>query len=773
MNFTKVLSFLFLLLFSANLAGQSPTLSGKVTDGVTGEPLIGATVQIGDTGTTTDFDGNYNLTLEAGEQTIEASYIGYESVSKVITAGGEQALNFELGEEATLLQTATVTSGKFEKPLSEVTVSLEVIKADLLENTNSTSVDEVLGKVPGVQLIDGQPNIRGGSGFSYGAGSRVMLLMDDIPILQADAGSVNWDDIPVENIDQIEVVKGAASALYGSSALNGIINVRTAYAKSKPKTSISSFYTYFDDPADKSQILYKKQPYEFGLSGSHRQKFDKLDLVLGGYYLNRESFNQKTYDRYGRGNASLRYRISDNLVIGVNANVTKLSAADFFFWRGTDSLFFPAPNTISQGERLRYNIDPQITYFDKNKNRHKILSRYHSIDNDNNANQGNQSQLLYSEYQFQRKWENGFVSTAGLVYIGNSVQAELYNDTTFSTRNLAAYVQLEKKFFNRLNLSGGFRYEINRLKTPELICTTDIFGGEVCDTIPNGIDEEAKPVFRLGANYQAADFTFVRASWGQGYRYPTIAEKFIRTDFGGAQIGSNPALESETGWSTELGVKQGYKFGGFNGFVDVSGFWSQYNNMMEFNLTGFIPTTFRSINVGGTDIRGLEVTFAGQGDIMGMPANLLAGYTHLNPQFQEFDDTPREGGKEPTEGQLNFENSSSNENILKYRSRNYAKLDFEISPKPFSVGVAFLYNSPIVAIDDIFERFDIVPGIKQYRVDNPEGNLIFSARVSYRFLKEKAKFSLVANNLSNKMYSIRPGIMEAPRSITGRLDYTF
>jgi Outer membrane receptor for ferrienterochelin and colicins len=63
----------------------------------------------------------------------------------------------------------------------------------------------------------------------------VLLLLDDIPVLQPDAGTPNWDDLPVENIAQIEVIKGAASALYGSSAMNGIVNVRTAYAGSEPE----------------------------------------------------------------------------------------------------------------------------------------------------------------------------------------------------------------------------------------------------------------------------------------------------------------------------------------------------------------------------------------------------------------------------------------------------------------------------------------------------------------------------------------------------------
>ena len=104
-------------------------------------------------------------------------------------------------------------------------------------------------------------------------------------------------DIPVENIAQIEVVKGASSALYGSSALNGIINVRTAYATSKPVTKFSAFYKTWNDPKDISKIWwdsiqlnledstynqqsnnFSDQPYEFGFNFAHRQKFNKLDL---------------------------------------------------------------------------------------------------------------------------------------------------------------------------------------------------------------------------------------------------------------------------------------------------------------------------------------------------------------------------------------------------------------------------------------------------------------------------------------------------------------
>ena len=66
----------------------------------------------------------------------------------------------------------------------------------------------ILEKTSGISILDGQPSIRGGSGFSYGVGSRVLMLVDDLPMISADAGDIKWNYMPVENLNQIEVIKG-------------------------------------------------------------------------------------------------------------------------------------------------------------------------------------------------------------------------------------------------------------------------------------------------------------------------------------------------------------------------------------------------------------------------------------------------------------------------------------------------------------------------------------------------------------------------------------
>lgn len=779
----SVLTLFFSLLSFLSFA-QEASLLGIVTDKTSMEPLIGATVQIGDTGTTSDYDGTYSLSATVSEVTVKVTYVGYETLEQTVSlVAGENKIDFSLVEAATILNTATVTSGKFEKPLGEVTVSLEVIKPTLLESNNATSVDDVLGKVAGVEILDGQANIRGGSGYSYGAGSRVLLLVDDVPILQPDAGFPNWDDVPVENVEQIEVVKGAASALYGSSAMNGIINIRTGYAKSEPETRFSAFYTAYDSFKDETKSWWKANdtlnnpegdtlvaPFEYGFSGLHKQKFDKFDLVVGAYYLDREGFRKNEYDQYGRLNINTRYRINDRFSLGVNANINRGKSQSFFYWAGNGALTtIGEEGTFSTTERTRYNIDPYADYYAENGLRHRFRGRFYSIDNLSAQGQSNSSRLFYGEYQVQKRFEDiNLVATAGLVGQASSIDAELYGDTLYTANNIATYLQFDQKLFDRLNLSGGFRYERNVLVAPD----ENIIEG---DTIFGGREVEAKPVFRIGANYQVGQATYIRASWGQGYRFPTVAEKYIETN-AGFPITSNPQLASETGYTAEIGVKQGFKISNWTGFIDVAGFVSEYRDMMEFNLSvDFTGFAFRSINVGNTSIKGIDVSVGGQGKIGEVEVGLIGGYTYLSPRYLDYDEA---GIGEPVNlfdfetqpGLYNAATNSDSTNVLKYRTRHSFKMDAQAEIKGFTLGGSIAYNSYMESVDRLFES--IIPGLKDYRVENPSGVTVLDARLSYAFT-DNIKLSVLARNILNTDYIRRPGYQEAPRSYTARVDFKF
>ena len=293
-------------------AQDAAVLMGLVRDAATKESLPGVNVVInGVGGAVTDSAGQYKLQVVPGKVQVSFRFIGYAAQTRQFELAPREAriLNIDLAPESQTLNTVVVSAGKFEQKLEEVTVSMEVIKPALIENTNATSVDMVMEQVPSVAVIDGQANIRGGSGFSYGAGSRVLLLVDDLPMMAADAGDVKWNFLPVENIEQIEVIKGASSALFGSSAMNGVINVRTAYPKSKPETKIT-WYTgwYGDTKRHQLQWWGDKILKTSGLSFNHAQQIKQLDLVVGGNVYSDDGYRQgETEDRY-RLNANTRYR---------------------------------------------------------------------------------------------------------------------------------------------------------------------------------------------------------------------------------------------------------------------------------------------------------------------------------------------------------------------------------------------------------------------------------------------------------------------------------
>ena len=767
---------LFLIILLPAVLSAQVKLMGNVFDKASGDPLPGATVYLNQDGVATGLEGDFLFeNLEKGTYQLRVSFVGYEDYNtEVIVDGSSDLISFTIALSLanSLLSEATVTTGKYAKPLSEVTVSLDVVKPKFIEENNAAAVDEILDRIPGVQILDGQANIRGGSGFSYGAGSRVLLLVDDIPILQADAGFPNWRDVPIENIEQVEVVKGAASALYGSSAMNGIINIRTGFAKEEPSLKASVAYTSFLMPEEESKAWWRDttvNPQKIVANVLYKKKFGKFDLVAGANYFDLTSYNEHTDDRFGRVNFNTRYRFTDSLYVGLAANFNSGQSNSFFYWLNAEEGIYRAnPSAISATEKLRFNIDPYARYIDSKGNRHQLKSRIYSVRNDNLNNQSNQSLLLYGEYQFQRQFEKADLTlTSGIVGITTSVDAELYGNAQYSSSNLATYLQLDKKFWSRLSVGAGLRIEQNVLDNPGF---EFVFGDTI--VVDPSADREVKPVFRLGLNYQLADYTYLRASWGQGYRYPTIAEQYIFTDIGGANVIPNPDLQSETGVSYEVGLKQGFALGSVKGFLDLSGFWTDYKDMMEFSITSLFPAAFQSINVGDTRIYGTEVSVQGQGSLGALDLGFMAGYTFIEPQFMEFDTA---GGRffsdTISQGRANYFNSSEEYNVLKYRFRHTAKADLSVKWQKLDFGVNYNYLSNMEAVDFIFE-FLIVPGLGEYRDNNTNDTHLLNFRLGYSF-NERARLSFILNNALNVEYAMRPGLLEAPMNIASRFDYTF
>lgn len=862
--------FLGLCLLIASSAMAQGTIKGTIKDSVENEILYGATISLKNSAgeiaasTSSDYiDGVFSMEAPAGSYTLESTYMGYEAYSRAITIKNGETIELvvNLAEEVNVLKTVTKTATRFETPVGKTPISLDVVKPSLVDNTNATKVDEVVDKVPGVTVVDGQANIRGGSGYSYGAGSRVLLLVDDLPLLSGDAGRPSWRDIPVENISQIEVVKGAASALYGSSALNGIINIRTAYAKKKPYTKVSLFGTGYVTPnrastawwnydeiehwnaADTNNVQdtirqpallsgprgYRK-PIELGVQAAHRRKIGKFDLTLGANYFYKDSHLAGEYTRLFRINSNMRYRFSTKVNAGININVNTANTSSFFLWanqmpylsgfQGTKidtAVLIPLAGSITETQRLLFNIDPYFTAYDNKEGRHRLQTRYYYSNFNNSNNQSNSSQTFYGEYQYQKKFDvessffGDFKLVAGGVGTYTYSTSQLYGNADYHITSGALYVQGEQGLFKekdsencKLNISFGVRWEIFNIESPDSIQVDPTTAGRILNPQPSSLAATGipRPRFRLGLNYEITPVTFLRASWGEGYRYPTIAERYITTLVGSGTselaIRANPTLSPEEGWSAEIGIKQGFMIGTgqnkWKGFADLSGFWTEYKNMMEFSFGGGDPSAtninnlfFQSVNIDDTRIAGFEFSLMGTGKLGPVTMNILAGYTFISPQFKNWDDSIR--------GPRIQSLSSADYNILKYRSVHTAKFDVEafFLKDALSVGFSLNYNSRMDNVDKAFEDIlddgtigleyqDDIFGLAYYRENFNSGQATnIGARIGYKHrIKNKEnkeimsmKISLVGKNLLNQEYMIRPALVGAPANFTVRLDVEF
>ena len=796
-----------LLLFVPTLiSAQVFTLDAQISDAKTGEKLMGVIVKNETTGSgiVSNMEGHFELPVSVGD-TIECSYLGYKTLRYGIQSKDRGvAIELNLQPGANEFNVVVVSAGKFEQQVSEVTVSMEVLTPQLLHDKNVVSADEALQQTPGVSIVDKEPQIRSGSGYSFGAGSRVQILVDDMPSLSGDAGRPAWDYLPIENVSQVEVIKGASSVLYGSAALSGVINLRTAAPADTARTVVTAYHGFYSTPQNKRSVYWNGHLQRSGLSFLHLQKFGQLDVTLAANLVGddghlgplRDSlgnfengYNPFTADRYNansraRINANLRYNSKRfaGLSFGLNTNWNTSNSLATLVWENADSALYSAyEGSATRTIQLLGTVDPYITYYTPSGQKHSLRTRWQSLDNNNDNNQGNFSDQYYGEYQYQHNWEksgvSNFTTTLGLVGMYTKARGELFTggnaDGRNTAENYAAFLQADKKLFDKLNLSAGVRYEYFRINE----------------------DSDDKPVFRAGANYQLGRATYLRASYGQGFRFPSIAEKFIVTGVGAINIFANPSLVAETSDNAEIGIKQGFKIGNFMGYADVAVFQQNYENFIEFTFGQWAsvpPNTppaayfsalsktfgFKSLNTGTARIRGAEFSIMGAGNIGQHEFQLLAGYTYTQPvtRTPDFNYSVQDASSS-VDASVSYISTSSDtsNNILKYRLQHLVRGDIFWKHKSWSAGISARYNSHMQNIDRAFTDLESVPfanfqpGLTKWREEHTDGDCVFDLRVGYE-IKGRHRLAIIVNNVLNREYSIRPLAIEEPRM--SMLQYT-
>lgn len=785
-----------LLLFTLPFYALSQT-NGVVVDEESKEPIYGAKI-IASSGekALSDIDGSFLLKIQTYPVTLIISAQTYKNDTVVVDAPGNISITLSVPVQE--IKTVVVTAGRRDQNIEDVPISMEIIRPELFDNKGLANVEEAVDQSPGVYAMDGQVSIRGGSGFAYGAGSRVLLLWNGIPMLSGDAGDAKWASIPMESASQIEILKGASSVLYGSGALNGIISLREREPGTKGEARFKVQGGFYGNPKRSTLKWWSKTPTFYQAEAYYGKMHKKFGYTVAVNGFSDDGFREGETEDRGRVSGTLFFRPEKmkRLKAGIGYNLFSQKIGSFIIWESDTFAYSPsggadtsdAASTLSYSRGIRLSIDPYVKFYDKKNNLHTLKTRYYLVTNKNFTNdaQSSNAAILYGDYQFQHKWDKATAITMGLTGIRNDVTSNLFGD--HFANNIAAYAQYEQRF-DKLDITGGLRLEYS--EQDNIRGDSDYYlGKDSTGKIP------VYPILRLGAHYQLAKYTHLRASFGQGIRYPSVAERYTSTNVGALVVFPNPGLTPETGWAAEIGIKQAVKIGkNWKGLIDVAGFVNQYDNMMEFQFGVFNPETserldpdspdyeseiiailgngysindifgFSAVNAEAARISGIEFSFNSQGKIKEVELTSLIGYTYMNPLSLNTDSNYVK----------TFSDSTST--VLKYRFKHLVKADIEAKWKGFSLGVSARYNSYMENIDRIFEDeitggLYILPGLKEYREINNRGNLVFDARVGYEFL-DHYRVGFIVNNVLNEEYVTRPGDVKAPRNFILQLQMKF
>lgn len=591
MIFTFLASILLHTILSA--AATTGSISGKIVDVRTNEPLPGVNVIVEGSiyGASSAADGAYIIQkLPPGIYTLRASMIGYKNQTRKeirVQINRSIAVDFALEETLIEMDPVVVIAGKTKQRLDQANVSISVVTAREIERRNAVDIKEALETAPGVNFIGDQINIRGSSGFTFGIGNKVLLLLDGVPVYAADTGEFNWDMLPPLDIEQIEVLKGAGSTLWGASALGGVVNIITKDPTEEGKFMYSFSSGKYDKPyykewewTDPNRLWYNR------VDMSYSKQTGNLGMRVSGGRYETTGYQQLgdalKYNLTGK----FDYRFGNTGIKWTGyAAYSYIDKGFFVQWKGQND-----PYEVDESNLNNYAKTNQLNAYMKlavpfsSKFGVNVRASFvRTLMGNQFGSSADFNPALGQGAEAQADWipHPNHSITFGVQYQLDAGSTRYFGDHKGSF--VGPYIQDEWRMRHNLRLTSGLRYDRYQL-----------FGGQKEDLWSP----------RLGVNWQPWPTTSFRASMGSGFRAATIIERFLELTIMNFKIKANPALQAETSWAYEVGWRQ-YLNENWN--VDVALFRNRYNNLIEAHLD-LIRGQVQFRNISDAVIQGVEAT---------------------------------------------------------------------------------------------------------------------------------------------------------------------
>ena len=301
------------LLLTATAAAQR-YVSGKVV-GPGNEPLAGAAVVVKENktiGMTTDAEGNYRLHIpDNKEYTLQASFIGYVTQSHPLQTGQDR-MDFAMEEDAIGMETVVVTGTRTPKLLKDAPIVTRVITADDIRKADATNIGDLLqAELPGIEFsysMDQQTSLDM-QGFG---GNAILFLVDGERLAGETLDNIDYSRLNLDNVERIEIVKGAASSLYGSNAVGGVINIISKETEEPWTLNLNGRYGSHNDQRYGGTVAFRAGDFRNSLNVQHTST-DPIDVGSVGKDGEENDFSRVYGNRTWNFKERLVYTPTDKL----------------------------------------------------------------------------------------------------------------------------------------------------------------------------------------------------------------------------------------------------------------------------------------------------------------------------------------------------------------------------------------------------------------------------------------------------------------------------
>lgn len=718
------------MLAPSTAAAAQGVVRGSVRD-EQGGAIAGASVVVPGTtlSTRTDQAGRFRIiNVPAGTVRLLVGAIGFARADTTValTGGDSTTVDVRLTFAPLSLPPVDIVSNKVPHFGDRPATSVAQVTEQEIQKRAVARIDEAIEHVPGIQFVNGQINIRGSTGYVQGLNSRVLMTVDGVPMNQGDRGGINWDLLAVDDIETVEILKGAGSSLYGSAAFGGVVNLTTREIPTGTHAHVRVSAGVLGDPPHDVWTFRD----EDGLHGSASFAASYGTDLFGG----RISGGQRHSDGYREQDQADQTHVAGKArwqpAVDMRLDVSGSWAVDRYdvplSWcnRGEcddrGQVYQPYMiDTAESGARtdsrkgylaaqLRRTVSPTLAWVARGS-----WLRTHFTDVRRSATEYGLGNRFGAEGRIESHPDSIRTVLVGAEATFSDVTSDIFG--SHSQSEFAAYGQSDQRI-GPMRVSGGARIDLMAVDGGSL---TAFVSPRVGVTLPT--DRRARDD---GGG-------LLRASLGRGFRAPTMAERFVHTFALGFEIVPNPTLRPEQAWSLELGHISPPLFGFMR--VDAAVFWTEARDLIEPQLQVVPPDTVRIQlqNVVRARIAGFDASIIAAPIPQRLTATL--GYTYLS-----------------TERRLSGDSASG---PLAFRPRHLLTIGTDYAMGAFGVGADYRFASRP-------ERIELEGFVDDRRV----AMNVLDLRGSWHH--GPVELRLLAANVLNYVYNLVPETLAPVRTVT-------